>query len=95
MSTILLTNSPSMIRRITLPIEGFGCGGGGALTLERVLASLPGVKRSYANPATEMAYIEFDETQCSAADVVKAVEKAGLRVLVSDRSPRGLERHVR
>ncbi|MBF6596306.1 MAG: heavy-metal-associated domain-containing protein [Thermaceae bacterium] len=46
--------------RVTLPIYGLGCGGGGALAVERALSKSPGVKRAYVNPLTEMAYIEYD-----------------------------------
>ncbi|MBF6612508.1 MAG: heavy-metal-associated domain-containing protein [Chloroflexi bacterium] len=45
---------------VTLPIYGLGCGGGGALAVERALSKSPGVKRAYVNPLTEMAYIQYD-----------------------------------
>jgi copper chaperone CopZ len=61
-------------QRITLPIDDLSCGGGGALIVERALARTPGVVYVYVNPATEMAYIEYDPDR-----LVKVVEHAGFR----------------
>lgn len=71
--------------RLTLPIEGLGCGGGGALSIERALAKLPGVKRAYVNPATEMLYVEIDPERCTRSDLVAAVERGGYRVETAHR----------
>ena len=65
--------------RITMPIEGLSCGGGGALTVERSIARVPGVTRVYVNPLTEMAYVEYDSTLCSSDAIVAAVMRAGFR----------------
>lgn len=73
-------SSSRAIERLTLPIEGLGCGGGGALTLERALAKLPGVARVYVNPATEMAYVEIDGARCSRGDITRVIECLGFRV---------------
>jgi Cu+-exporting ATPase len=64
---------------VTLEIFGFGCGGGGALTVERELAHLNGVARVYVNPATETAYIEYDPTQANPDEFVAAVKRVGFR----------------
>lgn len=69
-----------IIERLTLPIADLGCGGGGALTIERTLVRLPGVRRAYVNPLTEMAYVEMDAARCSRADLVRAIEGLGFRV---------------
>lgn len=66
-------------RRATIPIYGFGCGGGGALTIERALEKVPGVVRAYVNPATEMAYVEYDPDLAEAARLTAAVERVGFR----------------
>ena len=63
--------------RVTFAIYRLGCGGGGALTVERTLARLTGVTRAYANPATETAYVEYDPTVVSPSDLVRAVEQVG------------------
>ncbi len=62
---------------VTLPIEGFGCLGGGALLVERALTHVPGVLRVYVNPATEMAYVHYDEERCTLAALREAIAHAG------------------
>lgn len=66
-------------QRITLPIDNLGCGGGGALTVEHALARLPGVARVYVNPATEMAYIEFDPAVTGPRHFIDALTRVGFR----------------
>ena len=65
--------------RVTMAIYDLGCWGSGALIVERALARAPGVIRVYANPATEMAYIEYDPALISPAQLIAAVERAGFR----------------
>ena len=66
-------------QRMTLPIYGLTCGGGGALTVEHVLEKAPGVVRVYVNPALEMAYIEYNPDRSAPADLVTAAERVGFR----------------
>ena len=73
-------------RRITLAIEGLGCGAGGALTVERALAHVPGVGRATVNPATEMAYIEYNRGEASPTQLMQAVAKVGFQA--SELGPR-------
>lgn len=65
--------------RLTMAILGLTCGGGGALTLERALARVRGVKRVYVNPVTEMAYVELDAEMAEVSQIVTTIESAGLR----------------
>jgi Cu+-exporting ATPase len=67
-------------KRVTLPLYGLGCGGSGALTVERALLHVPGVAMAYANPATETAYVQYDPEVCSPIDFVAAVKAVGFRV---------------
>lgn len=67
------------ITRLTIAIYGLGCGGGGALTVERALAKLPGVVRVHINPATEMAYVEYDSARLRWEQVAAAIEAVGFR----------------
>lgn len=62
-----------------LPIDGLDCPGSGAIAIEKALASRPGVLRAYVNPATEMAYIDFDPGITDEAAIVRVVEVSGYR----------------
>lgn len=66
-------------QRMTIPIEGLSCGGGGSLQVERALSRLSGVVYAYVNPATEMAYVEYDPEQVDNERLVKVAERAGFR----------------
>lgn len=66
--------------RVTLPVYGLGCGGGGALAAERALSKAPGVKRAYVNPLTEMAYIEYDPALTGPEQLAAVVVGAGFVV---------------
>ena len=77
--------SSNRVERLTLPIAGLECGSGGAQSIERALTRLPGVKRAYVNPATEMLYVEIDPERCTRSDLVAAVERAGYRVETAHR----------
>ena len=66
-------------QHLMLPIEGLSCGGGGALLVERALAHTAGVTHVYVNPATEMAYIEYDPTVVDIERLIVAVKRAGFR----------------
>lgn len=73
------TEATAKTRRVTVPILGLGCGGGGGLMAERALARVPGVTQAYVNPATEMAYVEYDPALTGPEHLVAAIEHAGLR----------------
>jgi Cu+-exporting ATPase len=64
-------------QHITLPIYNLSCGGGGSLTIERVLARTSGVVEVYVNPATEMAYITYDPEQSSPEQLAIVIKRAG------------------
>lgn len=72
-------------QRITFPIYDLSCGGGGSLIVERALAKVSGVAHVYVNPATEMAYIEYDPTQATIDRLIGAIEHAGFRAGVPSR----------
>lgn len=70
----------------TVLIADMECAGSTAHTVETALLHVPGVSRVYVNPATEAAYIEFDDERCSEADLIAAVESAGFHPVRSDHS---------
>ena len=65
------------VQRLTLAI--YGCGGGSAMNVERVLKRIPGVMSVYVNPATEMAYLEIDSDRVHVDEIFDAVKKMGFR----------------
>jgi len=66
-------------QRLTMTIYDLGCGGGGALMIERAVARTPGVIAAYVNPATEMAYVTFDSERCTQDTVARVVAACGFR----------------
>ncbi len=86
-------------QRITMPIYDLGCGGGGALMIERAVSRTPGVLSAYVNPALEMAYITFDPVRCTADQVGAVVAACGFRTgsahaaPVYERNPPPLDVH--
>ena len=63
--------------RVTLPIYNLGCAGGGALIVEQTLTKVPGVAHAYVNPATEMAYVEYDPAVAQPDKLADAIARAG------------------
>ncbi len=68
-----------VIRGLRIPVYGLGCGGAGAITIERELAATDGVLRVYVNPATETAYVDYDPAETDAWSLARAIERAGYR----------------
>lgn len=62
-------------------VIGLSCGGGGALTLERVLARTKGVLEVVVNPAAQIAHVLFDPRKCGPTSLVDAASKAGFSVV--------------
>lgn len=66
-------------RNLQIPIYELGCGGAGAQAVERELAAIDGVIRVYVNPATQVAYVDFDQAETDASAIAGAVQRAGYR----------------
>lgn len=77
MNVQLQTGITTKTKHITLPIYNLSCGGGGVLVIERILSRTPGVIEVYANPATEMAYIEYDPTMSTSEQLAAVIVQAG------------------
>lgn len=65
--------------KTTLLLDGLGCAGGSAYSLEAVLRRLPGVASVYVNPVTNTARVAFDPDRCTEADLVRAAGSLGIR----------------
>lgn len=65
-------------RGLKLPIYGLDCPAAGP-TIERQLASTDGVLSAYVNPATEIAYIDYDSAVTDHRLLAQAIELAGYR----------------
>lgn len=63
--------------RIILPIYNLGCGGGGALAVERALTQAAGVAQAYVNPLTEMAYIVYDPALATVEQLRGVIDRMG------------------
>ncbi|MDP3901528.1 MAG: heavy metal translocating P-type ATPase, partial [bacterium] len=63
------------------PIQGMHCASC-ALTIEKAIKSIPGVKSASVNFATEKATVEYDDN-VNAEDIGKAVAKTGYKLLKS------------
>ena len=63
--------------RASLSIAGLSCAAEGVLSAERTVRRLPGVLWVYANPATEMAYVEYAPEVVTLNEVVRAFGSAG------------------
>ena len=66
-------------QRVTFPIYGLGCGGDGAHDVECALQRVPGVRRAYVNPLTEMAYVQLDPATVFAGQLTATVHDLGLQ----------------
>ena len=69
---------PTSAKRLTIPIYGLACGGGGSLSLERDLAKLKGVSKTYVNPATQEAYLDVIDG-FSIEETLKTINAHGLK----------------
>lgn len=69
-------------RWVRIGILDLGCVGE-ALDLERRLARMQGVREVAVNPATDAAYIRFDDSSATAASLREAIVREGFRIVAS------------
>ncbi|MGD0776277.1 MAG: heavy metal translocating P-type ATPase [Candidatus Solibacter sp.] len=83
--------------RVDLPVSGMTCAAC-ARTIERTLASTPGVGRANVNLATNTATVEFDPAIVQVRDFVGAIEELGYGVpekaAPADAAERGYRRRL-
>ena len=78
MNTKERNRTPASLKRLTIPIYGLACGGGGSLSLEQDLEKLNGVSKIYVNPATQEAYIDVTEG-FSIEETLETIKAQGLK----------------
>lgn len=62
---------------VRIPVFGLTCGAGDMSTVERALSRMHGVVEAYGNPATEAAYVTYDPTLVTVAELRRAIGQAG------------------
>lgn len=62
---------------VRIPVFGLACGAGDLSTVERALSCTHGVVEAYGNPGTEAAYVTYDPTAVTVAELRRVVERAG------------------
>jgi len=67
------------IRSVKIPVRGMTCGNC-ARTVERKLASSPGVTNAQVDLAGGTATVEFDADRTKLPDLMKAIEQLGYTV---------------
>lgn len=77
METYMATQTEA--KRFIVSIYGLGCGGGGVLTIQRALEREVGVLNAYVNPATEMAYVEYNPELTTPQHLVSVVKRVGFQ----------------
>ena len=67
-------------QHVSIPVFGFACGSGGALTVEHVLSRLAGATSVYVNPATGLAEVDFDPDRLTVEELCKGIRRCGFRL---------------
>ena len=76
------TEAPST-RDDTFPVIGMHCASC-VRSVEKALGSVPGVRSAAVNFATNTASVTYDPNNVKAADLAKAVEHAGYRMIIPE-----------
>ncbi|MGK7370353.1 MAG: copper ion binding protein, partial [Candidatus Halalkalibacterium sp. M3_1C_030] len=64
------------VEKLQLPIVDMSCASC-AVTIEKEIRRLPGIQKAVVNGATEQAYVEFDRSETTVTDIIKAIKKSG------------------
>ncbi len=65
--------------KVVMPVFDLSCGGGGSRLVEHVIRKLPGIADVYVNPATEMAYVDYDPSDLTPEQIAEAIASAGYK----------------
>ena len=76
MNSTLSCEAKAKTLHVTIELFGLTCGNE-ASKLERALTKVAGVVLAYVNPATEMAYVEYQAAACSCDRLVETIKQSG------------------
>ena len=89
------TEAKKKAEKAEIKVSGISIGGmhcaSCALTIERALSKVPGVKSANVNFATEKANVEYDPSKVTEEALEKAVEKTGYKVFGKEEKPKAAE----
>ena len=66
------------LQKLKLPIVDMHCSSC-AITIEKEINKLPGIKSSNVNYANETAYVDYDTNKTNTEDIIEAIKKAGYK----------------
>lgn len=66
------------VEKVQLPIVDMSCASC-AVTIEKEIRKLPGIRKAVVNGATEKAYVEFDRSETSVTKIIGAIKKSGYK----------------
>lgn len=81
-------------KNINIPVTGMSCANC-ALTIERTLKKVPGVKSVAVNFASERATVEYIPSITGIDEMIQAIEKAGYGAIRPDEAPEGEDAELR
>ncbi|MEO8287080.1 MAG: cupredoxin domain-containing protein [Chloroflexota bacterium] len=77
---VVQTSAELAVSRLTIAIVGPGHGTHEPRRITQVLESVQGVIRAYFNTDTEMAYVEYRESEVTLSKVLASLEQAGISI---------------
>ena len=66
------------LQKLKLPIVDMHCSSC-AITIEKEINKLPGIKSSNVNYANETAYVDYDSNKTKTEDIIEAIKRAGYK----------------
>jgi Cu+-exporting ATPase len=79
---------------VILPVTGMTCANC-AMTIERTLRKIPGIKKANVNFAGELADVSFDPDEVQIGDIILAIKDAGFNAIFPDETADDAEQSAR
>jgi P-type Cu2+ transporter len=86
MDTLLITPPETSVTKETFPVTGMTCAGC-AISVESMLKSVDGVLNAGVNFANQTAWVQYDETKTSPAELQKTIRSTGYDLIVDAENP--------